>query len=203
MSQAISRRSSATSPRRCFDVFERDDRRRLLGIARTALEARVRREIDRASERSDALATPRGAFVSIHHGRDLRGCLGRLEADWAVARVVAHLGRAVADSDPRFPPVTVAELPELTIEISVLSPAREMQSPDEIEIGRHGLIVESGLRRGLLLPQVASERNWDVATFLEHTCLKASLPADAWTRDASILLFEAQVFDEIREGITT
>ena len=184
-------------------MFERDACRRLLVIARAALAARVRREIDRAPEIGGALAAPRGAFVSIHHGRDLRGCLGRLETDWAVARVVAHLGRAVADSDPRFPPVTVAELPELTIEISILSPEREMQSPDEIEIGRHGLIVESGLRRGLLLPQVASERNWDVATFLEHTCLKANLPADAWTRDASILLFEAQVFDELGEGITT
>src|SRR5688572_15379402 len=102
-SQAISRRSSATSPRRCFDVFEPDDCRRLLGIARTALEARVRREIERAPEIGGVLATPRGAFVSIHHGDDLRGCLGRLEADWAIARVVAHLGRAVADSDPRFP----------------------------------------------------------------------------------------------------
>lgn len=177
-------------------MFAHDDCRRLLAIARSALEARVRRETDRTPTISGALATPHGAFVSIHHDDDLRGCLGRVEADWAIARVVAHLGRAVADSDPRFPPVTVAELPVLTIEISILSPEREMRSADEIEIGRHGLMVERGLRRGTLLPQVAAERQWDVATFLEHTCLKAGLPADAWTRDARVLLFEAQVFAE-------
>lgn len=177
-------------------MFGQEDCRRLLAIARGALEARVRREIDRPPESSAALATPRGAFVSIHHGHDLRGCLGRLEADWAIARVVAHLGRAVADSDPRFPPVTVAELPVLAIEISILGPEREMLSPDEIEVGRHGLIVESGLRRGTLLPQVAAERQWDVATFLEHACLKAGLSSEAWTCGASVLLFEAQVFGE-------
>jgi AmmeMemoRadiSam system protein A len=177
-------------------MFGHDDCRRLLAIARSALEARVRRESDRAPEITGALAMPRGAFVSIHHGDDLRGCLGRLEADWAIARVVAHLGRAVADSDPRFPPVTVAELPALMIEISILSPEREMRSPDEIEIGRHGLIVESGMRRGTLLPQVAAERRWDVATFLEHTCLKAGLSSDAWTCGARVLLFEAQVFGD-------
>jgi AmmeMemoRadiSam system protein A len=179
-------------------MFEHDDCRRLLAIARSALEARVRREIDRTPEISGTLGTPRGAFVSIHHGDDLRGCLGRLEADWAVGRVVAHLGRAVADSDLRFPPVTVAEIPALTVEISILGPEREMRSPDDIEIGRHGLIVENGLRRGTLLPQVAAERQWDVATFLEQTCLKAGLSADAWTCGASVLLFDAQVFSEVR-----
>ncbi|MGH9238725.1 MAG: AmmeMemoRadiSam system protein A [Vicinamibacterales bacterium] len=176
-------------------MFEPDDCCRLLTIARAALEARVRREPNPEAEHGGALATQRGAFVSIHHGDELRGCLGRLDADWAIARVVAHLGRAVADADPRFAPVTVAELPGLTIEVSILSPEREMRSPDEIEIGRHGLIVESGWRRGLLLPQVAAERQWDVATFLEHTCLKAGLSSDAWNR-ARVFLFEAQVFSE-------
>ena len=178
-------------------MFDADDCRRLLAIARAALEARVRREIDQSPEVDGALAAPRGAFVSIHRGDDLRGCLGRLEPDWAIGRVVAHLGRAVADSDPRFPPVTVAELPALTIEVSILSPEWQMRSTDDIEIGRHGLIVESGRRRGLLLPQVAAERQWDVATFLEHTCLKAGLSSEAWNRGASVLLFEAQVFSDV------
>ena len=177
-------------------MFDQDDHRRLLAIARSALEARVRREKDRPAEARGTLAMPRGAFVSIHHGDDLRGCLGRLESDWAIARVVAHLGRAVADSDPRFPPVAVDELPALTIEISILSPAHEMRSPEEIEIGRHGLIAEGSGRRGLLLPQVAAERHWDVVTFLEHTCRKAALPPDAWRAGARILLFEAEVFRE-------
>lgn len=184
-------------------MFERDDRRRLLTIARRALEARVRREYEPALDLGGALETQRGAletqcgaFVSIHRGHELRGCLGRLGDEWPIARVVAHLGRAVADSDPRFAPVTVEELVTLSIEISALSPERELHSVQNIEIGRHGLIIERGRRRGLLLPQVATERGWDVETFLEHTCLKAGLPPVAWKYDARILIFEAEVFGE-------
>lgn len=177
-------------------MFERDDRRRLLAIARRALDARVRRERQPAFEHGGALDLRCGAFVSIHRGHDLRGCLGRLESDWPIGRVVAHLGGAVADSDPRFAPVTIEELETLSIEISALSPEREVLTIQEIEVGRHGLIIERGYRRGLLLPQVAAERGWDVETFLEHTCRKASLPVDAWKHDARILLFEAEVFGE-------
>ena len=179
-------------------MFERDDRRRLLALARRALEARVRHEYEPALEHGGALETPCGAFVSIHRGHELRGCLGRLEDVWPIARVVAHLGRAVADSDPRFEPVTVDDLETLSIEISALTPEREVHSLDEIEIGRHGLIIERGARRGLLLPQVATEHGWDVETFLEHTCRKAGLPPDAWKHDARILIFEAEVFSDER-----
>ena len=179
-------------------MFEHDDRRRLLGIARRALEARVRRDGEPALEQGGALGTQCGAFVSIHRGHTLRGCLGRLGGDWPIARVVAHLGRAVADSDPRFAPVTIEDLETLSIEISALSPEREVHSVQEIEIGRHGLIIERGYRRGLLLPQVATEHGWDVETFLEHTCLKAALVADAWKHDARILIFEAEVFNDER-----
>jgi len=178
-------------------VFDRDDRRRLLAIARRALEARVRREYEPALEtQRGALDIQCGAFVSIHCEHELRGCLGRLGDDWPIARVVAHLGRAVADSDPRFAPVTIEDLETLSIEVSALSPEREVHSVQDIEIGRHGLIIERGHRRGLLLPQVATEHGWNVETFLEHTCLKAGLPPDAWTHDARILIFEAEVFGE-------
>ena len=177
-------------------MFKSDDRRRLLALARRALEARVRREYEPALDQGGALDTHCGAFVSIHRGRELRGCLGRLGADWPIARVVAHLGRAVADSDPRFHPVTVEDLEVLSIEISALTPEREVHSVQDIEIGRHGLIIERGSRRGLLLPQVATEHGWDVETFLEHTCVKAGLPPDAWMQDARILIFEAEVFGE-------
>ena len=177
-------------------MFEHADRRRLLAIARRALEARVRRESEPALEQDGALETPCGAFVSIHRGHELRGCLGRLEDDWAIARVVAHLGRAVADSDPRFAPVAIEDLEALSIEISALSPEREVRSVQDIELGRHGLIIERGHQRGLLLPQVATEHRWDVETFLAHTCRKAALPTDAWKHDARILIFEAQVFGE-------
>ena len=177
-------------------VFDRDDQRRLLSIARRALEARVRRESEPALDKRGALVRPCGAFVSIHRGHELRGCLGRLGNDWPIARVVAHLGRVVADSDPRFAPVTAEDLDTLSIEISALSPEREVRSVQDIEIGRHGLIIERGHRHGLLLPQVATEHGWDVDTFLEHTCLKAGLPSQAWKHDARILIFEAEVFGE-------
>ena len=177
-------------------MFEHDDRRRLLAIARRALEARVRREYEPALEQGGALETPCGAFVSIHRGHELRGCLGRLGDDWPIARVVAHLGREVADSDPRFAPVTAEDLETLSIEISALSPEREVSTVQDIEIGRHGLIIERGQRRGLLLPQVATEHRWDVETFLEHTCLKAGLPPSAWKHATRILIFEAEVFGE-------
>jgi AmmeMemoRadiSam system protein A len=180
-------------------MFERDDRVRLLSIARRALEARVRREGEPAPEGGGALDTRRGAFVSIHLQDALRGCLGRLEPDWTIARVVQHLGRALADSDPRFAPVQPDEVEDLSIEISVLSPEREAASTGEIEIGRHGLIIESNGRRGLLLPQVATDHGWDVETFLRHTCMKAALSPDAWHAGARILIFEAEVFGESRQ----
>lgn len=110
--------------------------------------------------------------------------------------LVFHLAQEVADSDPRFDPVTPGELRDISVEISVLTPEHEIASPDEIEIGRHGLIIERGSRRGLLLPQVPAERGWDRETFLAQSCLKAGLPADAWLHGARIFIFEAEVFGE-------
>ena len=168
----------------------------LLQLARRALEARVRREMVPDPDAEGVLGVPCGAFVSIHRGEALRGCLGRLECDMRLAHVIVHLASVVADSDPRFEPVAAHELDELEIEISVLTPEREIESIADVEIGRHGVIVEQGYRRGLLLPQVAAEHGWSVEQFLEHTCLKAGLPRDAWRRGARIYLFEAQVFNE-------
>jgi uncharacterized protein len=177
-------------------MFHPEDQRRLLAIARRALDARVRRVPEPPLDSGGALDAQRGAFVSIHRARQLRGCLGRVEPTWAVCRVVAHLAQAVSDSDPRFDPVTLDELQHLHIEISVLTPEREVRSVEAIEVGRHGLIVERGHRRGLLLPQVAVEHGWDVPTFLQHTSLKAGLPGDAWQSGARLFAFEAQVFGE-------
>jgi AmmeMemoRadiSam system protein A len=177
-------------------LLDADDQRTLLDLARRCLEARVRRQSQPLIEYRGALDTYRGAFVSIHGAGDLRGCLGRLETDRTVADVVAHLATVVADSDPRFPPVTPEELPTLVIEISVLTPECEVTDVAEIEVGRHGLIIEQGSRRGLLLPQVATEYGWDRETFLDHTCVKAGLPPDAWRQGARVFRFEAQVFHE-------
>jgi AmmeMemoRadiSam system protein A len=171
----------------------------LLKVARRALEARVRRARVPEPDVADADQPRCGAFVTIFYRGDLRGCLGRVTSDRALPGLIHHLAQEVADSDPRFDPVRAGELDEISIEVSVLTPEREIRSAAEIEIGRHGLIVERGSERGLLLPQVAVEHGWDPETFIEHTCVKAGLPADAWQRGARMFVFEAQVFGERHE----
>jgi len=177
-------------------VITEDDRRALLSLARRALEARVRRQPPPSASCTGTLGEARAAFVSIHRHGELRGCLGRLEWDVPLGDLVVELARDVADSDPRFEPVSPVELGDLQLEISVLSPSREVGSVEEIEVGRHGLIVEHEGHRGLLLPQVAVEHGWTREALLEHTCRKAGLAADAWTRGARVLVFEAHVFGE-------
>lgn len=103
---------------------------------------------------------------------------------------------AAALEDPRFQPVESGEVAQIDIEISVLGPVEEVEDPTAIEVGRDGLVVEQGSRRGLLLPQVATEWGWDRETFLAQTCLKAGLPADAWKRGAQVFRFQAEVFGE-------
>lgn len=178
-----------------------DERDRLLRLARRALEARVRREPQPPVDRGGGLDELRGAFVTIHTGGELRGCLGRLETDRPLAENVSHLAAVVSDSDPRFPPLRAVELGATEIEISALTPEQEVNDIAAIEVGRHGLILEQGTRRGLLLPQVAIEHEWDRETFLDQTCLKAGLPRDAWRRGARIFTFEAEVFSEGRPGL--
>ncbi len=174
-------------------MLSADGRRQLLRLARSALEAQVlgRTTVDLP----DDVGAAGGAFVSIHCRGQLRGCLGRLEPRPLVT-LVGELARAVADSDPRFAAVTAPELPDMEIEISVLGDEREIHSPAEIEVGRHGLILEYRGRRGLLLPQVATEHGWDRLTFLEHACLKAGVPQDAWSRGARLFVFDALVFSD-------
>jgi len=184
-------------------MISQDDQRLLLTIARRALEARVKRNPPPMVDCTGTLAVRHAAFVSIHRCGDLRGCLGRLTLDTPLGQTIVHLAGVVADSDPRFSAVSLNELPDLQVEISVLTSPREIEAVTEIEVGRHGLIVEDGRRQGLLLPQVAVEHLWTRETFLEHTCLKAGLPRNAWRHGARVLVFEAQVFGENQSAGTT
>lgn len=177
-------------------MLTRDTQRQLLAIARAGLEARVRGTRVPESGSKGANQPGQGAFVTIFCNGELRGCLGRVTSDWPLPDLVRHLAQEVADSDPRFTPVAPHELEDIALEVSVLTPEREIRSIDEIEVGRHGLIVEQGSRKGLLLPQVPTEHEWDRETFVSQTCLKAGLPADAWRHGARLLVFEAQVFGE-------
>lgn len=175
------------------------ERAALLAIARRA----VADAVGAASPPVPAIGLPQqeaAVFVSLHSGEHLRGCIGHLEADRPLADVVASCAVSAARDDPRFRAVTTAEVPDLHIEISVLGLMEPVRTLDDIEVGRHGLLVETDHRRGLLLPQVAVEWEWDAATFVAQTCRKAGLPDDAWAQgSARLFRFEAEVFSETKD----
>jgi AmmeMemoRadiSam system protein A len=139
-----------------------------------------------------------GVFVTIKRDGQLRGCLGTLDELVHLGREVARCAADAATRDPRFAPVTLQELADLSVEVSVLGPLEQIDPtlPDAITLGRHGLVVVRGRRRGVLLPQVAIEWKWSVEQFLRHTCLKAELPADAWRHGALVYRFAADVFGD-------
>ena len=137
-----------------------------------------------------------GAFVTLRIGGHLRGCIGYPDAELPLLEVVERCAASAALSDPRFPPLSVDEWPQIDVEISVLGPIEPVSDISEVEVGRHGLIVDTDHRRGLLLPQVATEWKWDATEFARQTCAKAGLPRDAWQKGARLYKFEAEVFGE-------
>jgi len=146
---------------------------------------------------SEGLRQPGGAFVTLKQGGELRGCIGQLRSEAELYRTVQEMAIAAATEDPRFYAVSLADLASLQIEISVLSPLQAVRSPDEIEVGRDGLLIEREACSGVLLPQVATEWGWERDEFPRQVCLKAGLPPDAWRRpDATLYRFGAQVFGE-------
>jgi len=168
-------------------------REALLQVARMAIVSHVSGLPAARPDVSGELARHAGAFVTVYHQHRLRGCIGHVEADDALGAVVARSAVAACSADPRFEPVTAAELADLELEISVLGPLEPVGHVEEILVGRDGLVVERGWRRGLLLPQVAVEWAWDRDTFLAQTCHKAGLPLDAWKDGAAVWRFEAEV----------
>lgn len=174
------------------------DEQYLLRLARNALEEAVGwGRLSHMEAPPGVLRERAGAFVTLHKGRTLRGCIGYVEATRPAYQTVRECALAAALQDPRFDPLTSDELSWVSVEISLLSPLEEI-APERIEVGRHGLMVFRGFQRGLLLPQVPLEWNWDRQRFLEETCLKAGLPPDAWQKGAKIQAFTAHVFGEAR-----
>src|SRR5207302_561106 len=137
-----------------------------------------------------------GAFVTIHKAGGLRGCIGHIEPGDRLADIVARCAVAACSADPRFPAVASSELADPVAELSLPGALDSIDRPDRVEIGRHGLVVEKGWQRGLLLPQVAVEWKWDNETFVAQTCHKAGLALDAWKHGAKLWRFEAEVFGE-------
>jgi AmmeMemoRadiSam system protein A len=185
-------------------------RRALLALARGAIVVEsARREPARAGTTPPTETTPpslavleerRGAFVTLTLRARLRGCIGRVEPDQPLRSLIPAVACSAAFADPRFPPVGAHELATLVIEISLLSPPVAVIDPADVVVGRHGLLVASRGRRGLLLPQVAVEYAWSREEFLDQVCVKAGLPAGAWREpDTRLHAFTAEVFSE-REG---
>ena len=175
--------------------YDPGERKMLLQIAHEAIIALVEGRSISFPVPSSRLAEPRGVFTTIYSHQKLRGCVGFPVATLPLFKAVAETARAAASEDPRFAPVSLPEARSLRISISVLSPLTPI-APSEVEIGRHGLVISQGSRRGLLLPQVPVEHGWDPNTFLEQTCLKAGLPPNAWRTGARIEGFTAEVFGD-------
>jgi uncharacterized protein len=178
-------------------VLTDEHRRALLGLARASVLARV---TGSAATLASSLEFPHasGVFVTITRGGELRGCLGTLRCRSALGEEVVRCAADSATHDPRFLPVTADELADLSFEVSVLGPLELLEPVDAsaITIGVHGLVVEHGHHRGVLLPQVAAERAWTAEQFLHQTCVKARLPHDAWQRGATVYVFVADVFGD-------
>lgn len=180
--------------------YNEEERATLLRLAHTAIEAGLERRRVDLTPPTAHLAAKRGAFTTLHLDGRLRGCIGYVVPQHSLYRTVAETACAAAFDDPRFTPVSAAEAPNLTVEISVLSPIAPIR-PEVVVVGRHGLVVSMGAQRGLLLPQVPVQWGWDRETFLAQTCRKAGLPQDAWRQGAALQAFTAEVFGETRGGV--
>jgi uncharacterized protein (TIGR00296 family) len=194
------------------EIFTQEDGKKLIRFARENIENFLKngKKISIPEKLKGLFSNKYGAFVTLNQykvsGNPLRGCIGFIEPIYPLYEVVHKVSISSAIEDPRFPPVTLREMEKIVIELSILTPPKliEVNEPKEylnkIKIGRDGLIAERGGRRGLLLPQVPvdQDRNWDVETFLRHTCNKAWLPEDSWKdKNTKIYSFQAILFEEL------
>ena len=173
-----------------------EEKKTLHHIAKTVIENKTRgKPVPDFKIESPILRENRGAFVTIQKRGQLRGCIGYIEGHGPLHTTIEKMAEAAAFNDPRFTPVKEKELPELDIEISVLTPLKRITDVNEIQVGKHGIYIKKGWSSGLLLPQVATEYEWDRQTFLEHTCQKAGLPSNAWKeKETEIYIFSADIF---------
>lgn len=195
------------------EEFSVEDGKLLIQFARDNIEhfLTYNKRISIPKEIKQKFEEKNGAFVTLNtynvSGNPLRGCIGYIEPTYPLYDVIHRVSVSSATEDPRFPSVSLKEMDNIIIELSILTPPKliEVKDPkdylDKIVIGRDGLIAEKGMRRGLLLPQVPvdHDRNWDVETFLSHTCQKAWLPSDSWKeKGTKIYSFQAILFEEVK-----
>jgi len=179
--------------------LNKDEKKKLLEIARETLEMYIRDEkIPKYSVTDANICQERGAFVTLTKNGQLRGCIGLMVSDRPLYRVISEMAVQAAVEDPRFSPVRESELKDIEIEISVLTPMRPVKSIDDIVVGRDGLLLRKGFNQGVFLPQVPGEQGWDKKAYLENLCYKAGLSdKDAYLEpDARLMSFQAIVFNE-------
>lgn len=174
------------------------ERAEMLQLARTTIEGYLKeKRVPPYTTENPHLLQPGGAFVTLKKRGELRGCIGYMAAEAPVYETVQEMAVSAATKDPRFPPVNLSELPDLTIEISLLSPLERVTDTNRIVVGKHGLLIRQGWYQGVLLPQVAPEQGWNRDELLRGICHKAGLPANAWQDPRTELYwFTAEVFGE-------
>jgi uncharacterized protein len=175
--------------------YSHAERKLLLKAAHSAIVSVLEGQEISLAAPSPHLSEPRGVFTTLYLLGHLRGCVGYPSAQLHLYQTVIETAQAAAFDDPRFIPVTFSEARELRISLSILSALAPIRA-EEVQVGKHGLIISDGISRGLLLPQVPVEHGWDRVTFLEQTCRKAGLPLDAWKSAATIEAFTAEVFGD-------
>ena len=180
------------------EYLNKEEKKKLMEIAKLSVAEAVtgkRQFLPNVTE--ERLRENCGAFVTLKEDGQLRGCIGYIQAVKPLYQTVIDVAKSAAVNDYRFNPVTQDELGKLEYEISVLTPLKKINDINEIEVGKHGLVMKKGFNSGLLLPQVATEYNWDRETFLKETCRKAGLSQDAWKdKSTEIYTFSAEVFGE-------
>jgi uncharacterized protein (TIGR00296 family) len=174
--------------------------------ARAAIEHVVGKKPKAVPATNPVFSEKRGVFVTLTKNGELRGCIGLPYPVMPLGEAITHAAGAAALEDPRFPPVSRDELAAIHVEVTILTVPVPLEGepasrPGRVEVGKHGLIVRGMGTSGLLLPQVATEYDWDATTFLDHTCMKAGLSGRCWTsKNVEILTFEGQIFTEPKKG---
>ena len=179
------------------DLLTKKEQKELLKIARkTIVDYVTNGKVPVIDSASPGLNLHSGCFVTIKQKGELRGCIGNFVSEQPLYQLVQEMAVSAATRDPRFYPMKSGDLADFTIDISVLSPLAKAASVEEIKVGVHGIYIVKGSYHGVLLPQVATEYGWNRDQFLQHTCMKAGLPQDAWQGECDIYIFSAQVFGE-------
>jgi AmmeMemoRadiSam system protein A len=179
------------------ELLTKKEQKELLKIARDTIVGYVTdRKVPPVVTTSPGLNLHSGCFVTVKQKEELRGCIGNFVSDQPLYLLVQEMAVSAATRDPRFYPMKTHDLADFAVDISVLSPLEKIVSVEEIRVGIHGIYIVKGSYRGVLLPQVATEYGWSRDQFLQHTCIKAGLPQDAWQGECDIFIFSAQVFGD-------